>query len=103
MTTANYYDLTAPVQFGRKLREEQSWAASEPLSFTRSKTEAEPETRLWKICAEAAPPRLTVFERSALFVFGSSAIFGLACCVFEWVQLYNSSSLEQIVRAILTR
>lgn len=103
MTTANYYPLAQPLQSDRELREDRPRVATEPLSFTRPKIEAEPDARLWKICAEAAPPRLSVFEWIALLVFGGSAVFGLACCVFEWLQLSNSSSLDQIVRALLAR
>lgn len=103
MTTANYYPLAELLQSDRELREDHPRIATEPLSFTRSKIEVEPEARLWRICAEAAPTRLSVFEWIALTVFAGSAIFGLTCCVFEWVQFSNSSSLEQIVRAILTR
>jgi hypothetical protein len=100
MTTANYYVLT---EYFKELTEQRLPVAAEKTSPKRREVEAEPETRLWKICAEAAPPRLGVFERTALFVFAVSAIFGLACCVFEWVQLSNSGSLEQVVRAVLTR
>jgi hypothetical protein len=103
MTTANYYVLAEPLKSDRELREEHPWVATEQLSFTRSKIEAEPEARLWKICAEAAPPRLSVFEWIALLVFGVSGIVVLACCVFEWLQLSNSSSLDQIVRALLSK
>ena len=102
MTTANYYVLAEPLQSDRGLREEHPWAATEQLSFTRSKIQAAPEARLWKICAEVAAPRFTVFEWIALLVFGVSAIFVLAGCVFEWFQLSNSSSLDQIVRALLS-
>ena len=101
MTTANYYPLAEPLQSDRELREDHPGVATEQLSFARSKIEAEPEARLWKICAKAAPPRLSVFEWIALAVFGGSAIFGLACCVFEWFHLYNSSSLEQIITECL--
>jgi cytochrome c-type biogenesis protein CcmH/NrfG len=100
MTTANYYVLAEPV---RELTEERPRTTIERLSVKRREIEAKPETRLWKICAEAATPRLGVLERTALFVFAVSAIFGLACCVFEWFQLSNSGSLEQVVRALLTR
>jgi len=100
MTAANYYVLAEPF---KELTEERSRVAAEKASLKRREIEAEPETRLWKICAEAAPPRLSVFERTALFVFAVSAIIGLACCVFEWVQLSSNSSLDQVVRALLTR
>jgi hypothetical protein len=103
MTIANYYVLAEPLKSDRKLREEQPWVGTEQLSPTRPKIEAEPEARLWKICAEAAPPRLRVFEWIALLVFGVSGIVVLACCVFEWFQLSNSRSLDQVVRALLTR
>ena len=103
MTTANYYVLAEPLQSGRELIGKQPWVATEQLAFTRSKIDVEPEARLWKICAEAAPPRLSVFEWMALLVFGVSGIVVIACCVFEWFQLSNSSSLDLIVRALLTR
>jgi cytochrome c-type biogenesis protein CcmH/NrfG len=100
MTTANYYVLTEPF---KELTEERPRVASEKASLKRRTIEAEPETRLWKVCAEAAAPRLSVFERTALFVFAVAAIVCLACCVFEWVQLYNTGSLDQVVRALLSR
>lgn len=100
MTTANLYVLTQPF---KELTQERPPVAAEKTSPKQREVEAEPETRLWKICSEAASPRLGVFERAALFVFAVSAIFGCACCVFEWVQLSNSGSLEQVVRALLTR
>ena len=100
MTTANYYVLTEPA---RELPGERPGVAAEQSSFQRRTIEAEPETRLWKICAEAAPPRLGVLERTALFLFAVSAIVDLAYCVFVWFQLSNSGSLDQVVRALLTR
>ena len=101
MTTANYYVLAQPLQSDRELREQHPLVAIEQLSFTRFKIDAEPEPRLWKICAGAAPQRLSVFEWVALLVFGVSAIFVLACCVFEWSQLSNTSSLDQIITECL--
>jgi hypothetical protein len=103
MTTANYYVLAEPLQADPGLGKEHPWVAREQLSFTRPKTEAAPEARLWKICAEVAQPRFTVFEWIALLVFWVSAIFVLAGCVFEWFRLSNSSSLDQIVGALLSR
>jgi len=63
----------------------------------------EPERRLWKICAQATPPRLGAAECIALLLFGVSEICILTCCVFEWLQLSNSGSLDQVVRALLNR
>ena len=100
MTTATYQVFTEPFN---ELTEERTSIAAEKISSQRCEVEAEPETRLWKICAEAAAPRLGVFERTALFLFVVEAILGLACCFFEWVQLSNSGSLDQIIRALLTR
>ncbi|MFY9986867.1 MAG: hypothetical protein WAK31_19060 [Chthoniobacterales bacterium] len=103
MTTANYYVLAEPRRFERRLKEEGRGVATKQSSLTRPKVEAEPETRLWKICAEAAPPRLSGFERIALLVFGASAFVALACCAFEWFHLFSSGALEHTVRALLTR
>ena len=103
MTTVNYYALAEPPQFERELTKEKTWVTKDHLSFARPKIVAEPETRLWMICTEAAPPRLSVFEWSALLVFGVAATFGLACCVFEWVHLSDTGSLDQVVQAFLTR
>ena len=103
MTTTDFYVPAAPLLADRKLTKRQPQIANRRRSFTGREAEAEPETRLWKICAEAAPPRLGGFERIALIVFGASALVALACCVFEWFQLSNSGSLDQVVRALLTR
>jgi hypothetical protein len=100
MTTANFYVLTEPF---KELTKERSPVAAEKTSPKRREIEAQPETRLWKICAEAAPPRLSIFEWTMLLVFAVSAILGLAWCLFEWVQMSNTGSLEQVVRALLTR
>jgi len=103
MTTTDFYILAAPLQSDQELTEEARRLAIKQPSFTRRKVEAEPETRLWKICAQAAPPRLGAAEWIALLLFGASAICVLACCVFEWLQLSNSGSLDRVVRELLTR
>ena len=103
MTTANFYIPSAPLQSDLQLTKERPQFAIKQPSFTRRKVEAEPETRLWKICAKAASPRLSGFERIALLVFGASGFVALACCVFEWLQLSSSGSLDQVVHALLTR
>lgn len=103
MSTADFYVPAAPLQFDWELTKERARVANKQPSLTRPKVEAEPETRLWKICAEAAPPRLSGFERIALLVFGASAFVALACCAFEWFHLFTSGALEHTVRALLTR
>ena len=103
MTTANFYILAEPRQSDRRLREKRSPAATEHSSLSQPKLEAEPETRLWKLCAEAASPRLSSFEWIAILVFAASALAAMACCAFEWIQLANSGALDQTVRAFLTR
>jgi hypothetical protein len=103
MTTTDFYVLAAPLQSDQELREERGRIAIKGPSFTTPRVEAEPETRLWKICDQVAPLRLGAAEWIALLLFGVSAICILACCVFEWLQLSNSGSLDQVVRALLTR
>jgi hypothetical protein len=103
MTTANYYFLAEPPPADQELTKDRPWVATKQSSFTRPKVEAEPETRLWRICAEVAPPRLNKFEWMALLVFGASAFFSLVFCAFTWFHLFSSGALDQIVRAILTR
>ena len=103
MTTTDFYVPAAPLQSDQELREEPRRIAIKQPSLTPPRIEAEPERRLWKICAQAAPPRLGAAEWIALLLFGASAICILACCVFEWLQLSNSGSLDQVVRALLTR
>ena len=103
MTTANFYILAEPRHSDRRLREKRSLAATEQSSLSKPKLEAEPETRLWKLCAEAASPRLSRFEWIAILVFAASALAAMACCSFEWIQLANSGALDQTVRALLTR
>jgi|ERR1700756_2141091 hypothetical protein len=102
MTTANFFILAEPRRSDRRLKEKRS-AATEQSLLSRPKAEAEPETRLWKLCAEAASPRLSRFEWIAILVFAASALAAMACCAFEWIQLANSGALDQTVRALLTR
>ena len=103
MMTANYYVLGEPPRADQELTKDRTWVATKQSSFTRAKVEAEPEARLWKICAEVAPPRLSKFEWTALSVFGASAFLSLAFCSVTWFHLFSSEALDQIVSAILTR
>jgi hypothetical protein len=103
MTTADFYILAEPRRSDRRLKEKRSPAATEQALLSQPKAEAEPETRLWKLCAEAASPRLSRFEWIAILVFAASALLAIACCTFEWIQLANSGALDQTVRALLTR
>jgi hypothetical protein len=103
MPTANYYGLAEAPQSYRELKEERARVATKPSSFARPKVEAEPETRLWRVCAAAASPRLSRLEWIAILVFGASAFLSLAFCAFESFHLFSTGSLDQIVRAILTR
>ena len=103
MTTANYYFPAELRWADQELAKDRTWVATKQSSFTRPKAVAEPETRLWKICAEVAPPRLNKFEGIALFVFGASAFLSLAFCAFTWFHLFSSGALDQVVSAILTR
>jgi hypothetical protein len=103
MTTADLYALAEPQRSDQELKEERPRVTTKQSSFTWPKVEAEPETRLWRICAEAASPGLSKFEWTALLLFGASALLALAFCAFEWFQLSNSGALDQIVRALLTR
>lgn len=102
MTTTDFYILAEPRRSDRRLKKERARVATEPSSLTRSKVEAEPETRLWKVCAEVASPRLSRFERIAVLIFAASALVAMACCTLEWVRLSNSGALDQTVRALLT-
>jgi len=101
--TANYYILAEPPRSAQELTKERPRIATKQMSFPRPKVEAAPETRLWKICSEVAPQRLSGIEWIALLFFAASAFVSLAFCACEWFHLSNSGSLEQIVRAILAR
>jgi len=103
MTTANYPILAKPPRSAQELTKEWPRIATKQSSLTRPKVEAEPETRLWKICSEVAPQRLSGIEWIALLFFAASAFLSLAFCACEWFHLSNSGALEQIVRTILTR
>lgn len=61
------------------------------------------EHRLWKVCREAASPKLGKIE---LLVFASLTIVaavGTACSFSELFQALGSGVLEQTVRALITR
>jgi hypothetical protein len=103
MTTADFYVPAAPLQPDQELGQEPHRIAIKQPSLTPPRIEAEPERRLWKLCAQAAPPRFGAAEWIALLVFGAAEICILACCVFEWLQLSKTGSLDQVVRALLTR
>jgi hypothetical protein len=102
MTTADFYILADPRRSDRRVKKHRARIATERLLRSRSKVEAETETRLWKLCAEVASPRLSRFEWIAILVFAASALAAMACSAFEWIQLANSGALDQTVRALLT-
>jgi hypothetical protein len=102
MATANLYILAKAAESDQGRKERNRFATEQP-SFTRPTAEAEPEARLWKICAEAASPRLTGFEWVAFLFFGALAIGALAYSFYEPFHLLNSGALDQTVRTLLTR
>jgi hypothetical protein len=61
MATGSFYIPAKALQSDQGLKEQIRVATGQPW-FTRPKAEAEPEGRLWKVCAEAASPRLSGFE-----------------------------------------
>jgi hypothetical protein len=63
--------------------------------------EAEPEARLWKICAEVASPRLSGFELVVFLLFGALSLVAMASCFSGMFQLLNGDVLEQTVRALV--
>jgi hypothetical protein len=101
--TANYYILADPPRSAQELTKERPRLATKPMSLPMPNVEAALETRLWKICSEVAPQRLSRIEWIALLFFAASAFLSLTFCALEWFRLSNSGALDQIVRAILTR
>lgn len=101
--TTDFNVLAEPRRSDRRLKEARLRIVTETPSLNRPRVEAEPETRLWKVCAKAASPRLSKFEWIAMLVFAASALAALTCCTFEWLRLFNNAALEQTVRALLTR
>jgi hypothetical protein len=102
MTPPDFFILTEPRRSDWRLKEERARLATKPSSLSRPEVEAEPETRLWKVCAAASSPRLSRFERIAVLIFAASALLAMACCTLEWFRLSNSGALDQTVRALLT-
>jgi hypothetical protein len=78
MSTANFYVLAKPMQSAQGLQE-QHRAKTGKRSFRRP-VEAEPEARLWKICAELASPRLGGFELVVFLLFGALSLVAMAYC-----------------------
>jgi hypothetical protein len=62
MTTKNFYVLAAPLPSNQELGQEPQRIVIKQPSFTPPRIEAEPERRLWKICAQAVPLRLGAVE-----------------------------------------
>jgi hypothetical protein len=102
MATTNFYTLAKPLRSDQGLKEERQ-AATRRLSDTGDKAEAEPEGRLWKVCAEAASPKFTVPELAAFLLFGLLSLGAGAYCISELLQLLNSGALDQAVGVLLTR
>jgi len=102
MTTANFHVLAKPLQPDQGRNEQPRVASGQP-SFARPKVEAEPEARLWKVCAEEASSRLGALEWMMLLFFGVLALGAVGFCFSELFDLLSSGALEQTVRALLTR
>ena len=102
MSTANIYLLGEPLQSDQGLKEQNS-VAMRRLPVAGAKAEGEPESRLWKVCADAASPRLSGLEFAAFFLFGVLALSALAYCFSELFHVLNSGALDETVRALLRR
>lgn len=102
MATANFYVLAKPLQPDQGLKQ-QNRIATGQASFTPPKAEAEPEARLWKLCAEATAQRSDSFDWVAFLLFVASALGALACCFSELFHVLNSGALDETVRALLRR
>ena len=100
MATTNFYILAKPLQSDQGIIGEQRVTTGQP-SFTRSSEEREPETRLWKVFAEATSPPLSGLEWVAFLVFGALALGALISCFFELSRLFNNDTLDQTVRLLL--
>jgi hypothetical protein len=84
MATASFYILEKPL-------------------VTWTEAEAQPETRLWKACAEATSSRFLGLEWIAFLFFGALVLGALACCFSELFKMLMSGALDETVRAFLTR
>ena len=102
MTTTNLYVVAEPLACAQPLKQ-PSQVEDRQRPVTRSKIETEPQTRLWKICAEVASARLTGVEWIGLLLLGVSALGALAYGFFELFNLFSSGALDQTVRALLTK
>jgi hypothetical protein len=101
MITTNFSIVAKLLQSHQTVKEQSRVAVQVQRPVTRAKVEAEPETRLWKICTEVASPRLSGVEWIALLLFGASAIGALAYGFSESFHLFSSGALDQTVRALL--
>lgn len=70
-------------------------------SFSRPEAETEPETRLWKVCAEAACPRHSGFEWVAFLVLGILALGVLAYSFSGLSLLVSTDDFDRTVRVLL--
>jgi len=101
MARADFYVLAEPVRSDQGLREGNR-AATRLVFVNLAKAETEPETSLWKICAEAASLRVRPFEWIAFLLLGALSLGALAYCFSESLHLFNRGALDEIVRAFLT-
>jgi hypothetical protein len=101
-TTANFTILAEPLESHQGFKDKRRIAAG-PCPLSRSEAETEPEARLWKLCAEAASPRLSGAEWIALLSLGASALAALALCLSESFHLFSTGALDQTVRALLAK
>jgi hypothetical protein len=101
VATVDFDVLAEPPRLDQGLKEANR-SSTRRLSVVVAKAEAEPETSLWKICAEAASPRFSVLEWIVFLLFGALSLGALAYCFSESLHLFNSGALDDIVRAFLT-
>jgi hypothetical protein len=96
MPTVDFYVLAEPRQCGQGLREAKR-AGRHRLCVK------ETEGSLWKMCAEAAAPQFTVFERILFLLVGTLSLGASAYGLAESLCLLNSGALDEVVRAFLTQ
>jgi hypothetical protein len=96
MPTVDFYVLAEPRQCDQGLREAKR-AGRHRLCVK------ETEGSLWKMCAEAAAPQFSAFERILFLLVGTLSLGASAYCLAESLCLVNSGALDEVVHALLTR
>lgn len=98
MQPANFFLPAERLHYRPMTGEQSSRGAAQP---SRANVRGEIEHRLWKVCREAASPKLGLVELTFFLCLGAVAIPATGCAIYEIFDLLRIGGLDQTVRMMM--